>query len=420
MSKYFLNFVFQSTLQMYRSRMFFRESVLQTLVVLLGLCLMSLASCNDSHEEETQKGICTLLMYLPYSTDLQDILQTNMNDLLAGVEEMGGMGETRVLAFYASSSSKAVLYEMKEEKNKLFWQEQKTYIDLPYTTVEGLQQVFEEVTRRAPALHYSLIIGGHGMGWIPKQYVNSKSKGWRTDTTDIRMHWDYQDGEWHSRMFGGLTASVQTDVTTLRDAMKNAGFHTDYILFDACYMGNVETAYELKDVTDFLVASSMEISSMGVPYRQAAPYLLGSPDYEKICQTYLSHYSTFYAMMSVVECKQLDFLAQIIGEVLQSCPWQESMRKKIQTMDGYSPSIFFDLGDYVAQLGPDEFMKARFDLAMQLAVPVKVSTPRGWSAMTGPFDVHAYSGLTTSAPSISPYVSAYQETSWAQRLLYRK
>ena len=72
---------------MYRSRMFFRESVLQTLVVLLGLCLMSLASCNDSHEKETQKGIRTLLMYLPYSTDLQDILQTNMNDLLAGVEE---------------------------------------------------------------------------------------------------------------------------------------------------------------------------------------------------------------------------------------------------------------------------------------------------------------------------------------------
>ena len=54
---------------MYRSRMFFRESVLQTLVVLLGLCLMSLASCNDSHEEETQKGIRTLLMYLPYSTN---------------------------------------------------------------------------------------------------------------------------------------------------------------------------------------------------------------------------------------------------------------------------------------------------------------------------------------------------------------
>ena len=128
---------------MYKSRMFFRESVLQTWVVLLGLCLMSLASCNDSHEKETQKGIRTLLMYLPYSTDLQDILQTNMNDLLAGVDEMGGMGETRVLAFYASSSSKAVLYEMKEEKNKLFWQEQKTYIDLPYTTVEGLQQVFE-------------------------------------------------------------------------------------------------------------------------------------------------------------------------------------------------------------------------------------------------------------------------------------
>ena len=27
-----------------------------------------------------------------------------------------------------------------------------------------------------------------------------------------------------------------------------------YILFDACYMGNVETAYELKDVTNYLIS----------------------------------------------------------------------------------------------------------------------------------------------------------------------
>ena len=86
----------------------------------------------------------------------------------------------------------------------------------------------------------------------------------------------------------------QYETEYMAETMKNAGFHTDYILFDACYMGNVETAYELKDVTDFLVASSMEISSMGVPYRQAAPYLLGSPDYEKICQTYYYHNAALY------------------------------------------------------------------------------------------------------------------------------
>ena len=37
----------------------------------------------------------------------------------------------------------------------------------------------------------------------------------------------------------------------------------DFILFEGCYMGSVEVAYELKDKTEAIIASSTEIVSPG-------------------------------------------------------------------------------------------------------------------------------------------------------------
>ena len=38
----------------------------------------------------------------------------------------------------------------------------------------------------------------------------------------------------------------------------------DFILFEGCYMGSVEVAYELKDKTEAIIASPTEIVSPGM------------------------------------------------------------------------------------------------------------------------------------------------------------
>lgn len=53
-----------------------------------------------------------------------------------------------------------------------------------------------------------------------------------------------------TRFFGSVSLSDNAiDISTLAEGIKLSGLKMQYILFDACYMGNVETAYELKDVT---------------------------------------------------------------------------------------------------------------------------------------------------------------------------
>ena len=67
-----------------------------------------------------------------------------------------------------------------------------------------------------------------------------------------------------TRFFGSVSqADNAIDISTLAEGIKLSGLKMQFILFDACYMGNVETAYELKDVTNFLISSSSEVMGEG-------------------------------------------------------------------------------------------------------------------------------------------------------------
>ena len=57
-----------------------------------------------------------------------------------------------------------------------------------------------------------------------------------------------------TRYFGGVTSDDQTDISTLADAISDAGLKMEFILFDDCYMSSVEVAYDLRHVTGHIIA----------------------------------------------------------------------------------------------------------------------------------------------------------------------
>lgn len=91
-----------------------------------------------------------------------------------------------------------------------------------------------------------------------------------------------------TRLFGGRESKYQTDITTLAEGISSAGLKMEYILFDDCYMSTVEVAYDLKNVTSHLIASTSEIMAYGMPYDKIGQYLIGNIDYEKICDGFYS------------------------------------------------------------------------------------------------------------------------------------
>lgn len=182
-------------------------------------------------------------------------------------------------------------------------------------------------------------------------------------------------------------------------------------------MSSLEVAYDLRHVTRHLIACPTEIMAYGMPYSHIGEYLLAkNPDYSAICQTFYQFYSNYpspYGTIAVTDCSRLDELALLMKDIHSRHSLDDSQAASIQRMDGYSPVIFYDFGDYVRALcGDDAEQLAQFETLLEQVVPYKAHTEKYFTAARGPLPIERYSGITTSAPSTNSLASSYSQTSW--------
>lgn len=193
----------------------------------------------------------------------------------------------------------------------------------------------------------------------------------------------------------------------------------EYILFDDCYMSTVEVAYDLKNVTSHLIASTSEIMAYGMPYDKIGQYLIGNIDYAKICDGFYSFYSNYVTpcgTISVTDCSEIDNLAAIMKEINQRYTFNEELISSLQSLDGYKPSIFFDCGDYVAKLCSDPDLLEQFNEQLKRTVPYKRNTEYYFTAISSYYGerkkINTFSGITISDPSTSAAALKKNETAW--------
>lgn len=381
------------------------------LAMVVAVCACLSACSND--EPVVMEARNTIFMYLPWSGNLTGYFYQNVEDMESTVCKNGGLGDDRLIVFMSTSSTEATMYEIVYKDGACIHTPIRSYTNYPFTTEEGLTSLFQSLKVYSPSKNYSMIIGCHGMGWLP---VNASRAGCELE----KCHYEYGDDRLLTRYFGGTTKDYQTDISTLADALANADMKMEYILFDDCYMASIEVAYELKDVTDYLIASTCEIMAYGMPYATMGKHLLGTPDYKAVCEEFHKFYSTYDIMpcgtLSVTDCSQLDEMADVMRQINSVCQFDEALLPSIQRLDGYSPTIFFDYGDYVTKLlessNADAALAASFKRQLSLTVPFKTHTEKYFTASSGALPIHTYSGITTSDPSISPKAAEKQMTRW--------
>ena len=384
--------------------------------VMSFICLIILSffliSCvKEEVELPNQK---TLFMYLPWPADrtLTESFETNISDLEKAISR-NGLNNEKVVVFISTSSIQATLYEITCTDGICAHDTLKNYTNPPFTTAAGITSILNDVKSAAPALTYAMIIGGHGMGWIPVYPTTVRALS--TSASSFKNYWEYE-GAFHTRYFGGTTPEYQTDITTLADAIARTGIKMEYILFDNCYMSSIEVAYELRNVTDYLIASPTEIMAYGMPYSIIGEYLLGETDYEAVCAGFYSFYSDYdppCGTLAVTDCSELASTASLMREINSRYTFDTSQLNSLQRMDGYDPPIFYDYGDYVAHLCTDELLLRQFEEQLNRTVPYKKHTNKFYSKSKGDIQIRAYSGLTTSDPSDNPRVSIDKtKTGW--------
>ena len=255
---------------------------------------------------------------------------------------------------------------------------------------EILSMVLRDAMQIAPAASYGLVLWSHGTGWVPMnmgQPLKSAPAG------DIATY-----------TFGSSEtyAKNQMEIDDLARALPR-GVVFDYIAFDACYMGCIEVAYELKDYCRKFIGSAIETPIDGFPYHKIMGELV-SADAEGIVKKSYDHYkalSGWWATfaMSSVESSKLDALAAATKTMLANNPKALSQLSTSGVQDlSSSPQFrgtYWDLADFMgrnwASAGDD---LTAFKNALNDAVVYKNFLPRNMDN----YDILTYSGFSCYVP----------------------
>lgn len=372
----------------------------------------------------------TVFMFFPWSNSLLSDFRRTVEDMQTVVAQRS-MKDERIMVFMATSEREAVLFELKKQNGRCLTDTLRRYSDRPFTSRQWLTSLFSEVMTLAPASRYGMVVGCHGLAWVPVQgqrnarkrlgsqeRIDEEDNLYKEERIDKEgddlMHFEVQ-GPVTTRFIGGTYPETQIETTDLADAMADASFHTEYILFDACYMSSVEVAYELKDVTHYLIASPTEVISYGFPYITMGKHLLGTPNYKGIADSFISFYSSYnlpYGTVAVTDCTQLDALAAIAQQI-NAAAAEQLVPNGVQIMDGYSPTLFYDLGHLMSLKDAGTVLTAAFAEQLEKTVPYKGHTGQYFTTLKdAPVDIKHYSGLNTSQGSLNHMADRLSETAW--------
>lgn len=399
--------------------------------------IIGLGSCTEEAVDVDKVNKQTILVFLPWtggnsSIGLTKALSNNIDSICAGITDKKGLNNTRVLVFFSNNANNSTLFDLtyNDVTKEVSRTPIKTYEGSAYNSANGFADLLNEVRQNAEALNYALIIGGHGCGWsCADDWINypNQAKSFNTqqtfDTSFSGIQFGADPNNPTTRFFGSVDRKENSiDLSTLAEGIKQSGIKMQYILFDVCYMGNVETAYELKDVTNYLIATSSEIMANGIPYRSMWSYLNGTtPNYSSLVNGIVNFYknsSTPYCNMAAIDCRQLDALANVMKEINQKYTLDTTIPlDSIQPLDGFLPHLSYDMAVYVDSLKPSGYLKEQFNNQLKKTVKAAAHTEYAYTALDlypeVTIKVKNYCGLSISDPSQHPVaIRGKEKTGW--------
>lgn len=266
-------------------------------------------------------------------------------------------------------------------------------------SADFLREAMEFVKLRFPAAGYGMIFSSHGFGWLPRNYYSNpevyENAGSDFDwAAPAKRSLGRDDGE---------TVDKNAEIE-LKDLPGCFPFHLDYFLVDACLMGGIELAWQMKDVCDVIGFSQTEILAEGFNYKTVASRLLENrtSDPEQVCRDYYESYENSKietyrcATVSLVDCAKLEPLANVCSDLFYKYNLQ-IRSVNYNAVQGYFRSgkhYFYDLEDILVHAGITSSEKAALDQALDQAVIYKAATP----TFLG-LDISTHCGLSMYLPA---------------------
>ena len=360
-------------------------------------CAAFFTSCEQSPAVEPEAISHVLLVYLGGDNNLSGESYAKLEALGQG---WGARPGGRLLVYHDPSDAAPQLLELsRNDQGNPAVEVIRRYEESDSADGEVFASVINEVRKLYPSPGYGLLVFSHASGWLPEGTLSAPKSGAKSVLSD---------------------GNRQMALADFAAAIPDGAF--DYIVFEACFMAGIEVAYELKDKTGYILASSAEIVSPGFTdvYPRALGFLFegetGLRAFAAEAFAYFNGQSGYMqsATFSVIKTSELGALASFIRE--NAAPEAARDINSIQHFDRYPAyRLFFDFEDYHAGLMADEKHRQELHGLVGKAGVWKASTPEFMPGFDG-FAIGRHSGLTAYIPQERfPFLNAeYGKLAWSR------
>lgn len=413
-------------------------------IAMVAVGLLALACEPKPYIPQPPQGTAehTVIMYLAGNNNLESYLEDNIRDVISSVDVSTPSDNGRIVIYFRPrpSSGDPMLLQVYYDK-KLAAVQCDTLRTYPATMSSSdpatLSAVVADAKVAVPAKEYSMIFGSHATGWFTEECM---SRGSLTRPMSIGFKspndgsfWK-QHGDEITRTFG-MDGKITYEGATIDDPGMNitemaralSGTKFRALIFDACFMASVEAVYDLRNVADYVIASSAEIMGRGMPYDLVLKYLFTSGGTEGNLMKYCSEYMRYYkelasgrksGTISLIDCSKMEALATAVAKVEQG-GLNEVNKYDVQAFELLDESQFFDMEHFYDLAAKDRSAYAAMQNALTDCVLYAGSTPTVFSAFGyGVFEVERSCGLTMNIPSATYalFRSEWLKTAWARRI----
>ena len=387
--------------------------------LMAGLSSVMIA-CSDKHSEEPEdkEAPRTVLVYMVAKSNLSSYSKNDLAEM-RNAALSGHLRDSRLLVYCSDRDSLPRLWEIKADApGELCRVKLREYNDEDMSVSRRrMEQVIEDVKFIAPARKYGLIMWGHGTGYVQDGLDESPQVVPQSVSS-------MNEPLISTQSYGGESSggrSYWMNTTTLAKALDKKGF--DWVYFDCCFMAGVEVAYELRNVTDYIVASATELPAEGMPYHRTLKYLMPeNSDLTGAAQETFNYYNEQEGMyrtctMSVIDVALMDNLAASSrsiftsgNELPEDYRPQDFQTASDQRRNGWA---YYDFAHYMRALAGEEGrLRRNFDSAFSSAVIYETETPFLWNSVS----LANHNGLSTliieseDDPELDK--KGYRELSW--------
>lgn len=415
------------------------RALLLTVMTAVGLTACHQDDPLPNPTPENGAGRMTLVyMVAENSLGRLGFLSADSAEIMAGRNEVA---ENDRMLFFVDCGGRPTLYRARADRDQpevvAQWDE-----DFCSSDPRRLQEVVSRACTLWPDKELGLVMWSHADGWVPPTNTDYDRYSGAARLPRVGQAIPFSFGIDSGPDGNGSNNGAQMSVEGIADALKGAGQHCRYIFFDACLMQNVEVAYALREVTDYVVASPAQTPGVGSNYTHTIAHGLFADDPADIARTYLADAQTdeaYTATGLVTACLRTDQLQELANLLQRSLAQSKLADHQSPTMDGvlayqayassydYRPHNY-DLLQALHRLLPAD-VHDQADAIVSKLITFHGSTQRvyvgpGWAGyITVPVDEGNYCGVSLFVPqdvytrnasrsSLGDLNEAFRKTAW--------